>query len=80
MRIGGRTPFQPGLAENITPFNGDPLSGVPLALASIATLVKPKTWRWFANGAVSNYALTPAGWQLIVNAAVNARKQISTGA
>jgi hypothetical protein len=54
--------------EELTPLRGDPLASVPLVLASVATLLKPTTWRWFATGAVSNYALTPAGWQMILDA------------
>jgi biotin carboxylase len=55
--------------EELTPLRGDPLAATPLALASIATLVQPTAWRWFASGAVTNYALTPRGWKMILDAA-----------
>jgi biotin carboxylase len=64
----GRGPFRES-REELTPVRGDPLAGVPLALASVATIVRPAAWRWFATGAVSNYALTPRGWQMIVDVA-----------
>jgi hypothetical protein len=64
----GRGPYQDS-DEELTPLRADPLAGVPLWLASIATLVQPRAWRKFATGAVANYALTPRGWQLIVDAA-----------
>jgi hypothetical protein len=50
----------------------DPAAGVPLALASAATLARPPTWRRFATGAVSNYALTTHGWHMILDAAAAA--------
>jgi hypothetical protein len=68
----GRGPYQHS-QEELTPLRGDPLAGVPLMLASVATLLRPATWRWFATGAVSNYALTPDGWQMIVDAAASTR-------
>ena len=64
----GRGPFQDS-HEEITPLRGDPLAAVPLLLASVATLVQPGAWRWFAAGAVTNYALTPRGWRMIIDAA-----------
>jgi biotin carboxylase len=64
----GRGPYQDS-DEELTPLRADPLAGVPLGVASIATLVQPVAWRKFATGAVSNYALTPRGWQAIIRAA-----------
>jgi hypothetical protein len=55
--------------EELTPLRGDPRAGVPLWLASLATLAQPPLWRRFASGAVSSYALTPRGWQIILDAA-----------
>lgn len=52
-------------AEELTPLNGDPLSFVPVAAAATATLIHPKAARWFTEGAVVNYALTPAAWRTI---------------
>jgi hypothetical protein len=54
--------------EELTPLQGDPRAGLPLALASLATLARPTTWRWLASGAVANYALTPRGWRTLVDA------------
>jgi hypothetical protein len=48
---------------------GDPLAAVPLVLASITTLVRPAAWRRFATDTVTNHALTPSGWQQIVDVA-----------
>jgi hypothetical protein len=63
-----RGPYQ-NSREELTPVRRDPLACMPLVLASIATLVRPAASRWFAAGAVSNYALTPRGWQMILGAA-----------
>jgi hypothetical protein len=54
-----------GSAEELTPTRGDFRTILPVAAASIVTLVHPNTWRWFSSGAVSNYALTPNGWRAI---------------
>jgi hypothetical protein len=35
-------------------------------MASLATLVRPASWSWFASGSVENYALSPAGWEAIL--------------
>jgi hypothetical protein len=66
----GRGPYLDS-DEELTPLRADPLAGVPLGVASIATLVHPRAWRKFATGAVSNYALTPRGWQSIIQAAAS---------
>jgi hypothetical protein len=54
--------------EELTPIVGDWRAGVPVAVASLATLIRPACWRWFASGAVANYALTARGWQAILAA------------
>ena len=43
----------------------DPMALVPLAMACVATLVRPPSWSWFSSGSVENYALTPEGWEQI---------------
>ena len=48
--------------EELTPMRGDPLASVPVAMASIATLIWPPSWSWFASGSVGNYALSPEAW------------------
>jgi len=55
-----------GSVEELTMARRDPLALVPLALASLATLIRPASWSWFASGSVDNYALTPAGWDQIL--------------
>ena len=47
--------------EELTPLHGDPRAALPVAVATLAGLAYPKAWRWFASGAVTNYALTPRG-------------------
>lgn len=54
-------------AEELTPTRRDPRSVSLLALAAAATLARPGTWRWFATGSVTAYALTPTGWSRILN-------------
>jgi hypothetical protein len=52
--------------EELTPAHRDVRAAVPLVIASAATLVDPAAWRWFASGAVANYALTPEAWREIL--------------
>ncbi len=54
-----------GSVEELTPIRHDLRTILPVAAATIATLVHPNSWRWFSSGAVSNYALTPDGWRAI---------------
>jgi hypothetical protein len=54
--------------EELTPAAGDHATLIPLGLAATATLAEPKSWRWFASGSVSNYALRAEGWQQIITA------------
>ena len=60
------TGFYHDSCEELTPTAGDWRAGVPVAAAAVATLIRPGSWRWFAAGAVANYALTPTGWQAIL--------------
>ncbi len=55
-----------GSSEELTPVAGDPVAAVPVAAATLATLAHPPSWRMFAGGAVSAYALTPAAWSRIL--------------
>ena len=48
--------------EELTPLRHDPLTIVPVAVAALATLIRPATWRHLTSGSVSAYALTPAAW------------------
>ncbi len=63
--LAGRGAYA-GSVEELTPRAGDPRAVVPLATAALATLAHPPSWRMFAGGAVSAYALTPAAWSRIV--------------
>ncbi|HTW06582.1 MAG TPA: SAM-dependent methyltransferase, partial [Acidimicrobiales bacterium] len=56
-----------GSSEELTPLGHDLRSVVPVAIAASATLLAPASWRWFADGSVSNYALSQAGWQAILD-------------
>jgi hypothetical protein len=58
-----------GAAEELTPWKGDPLALVPVGAATIATLLWPSSWRWFAEGAVRHYALTPSVWRELITRA-----------
>lgn len=52
-------------AEELTPVRGDPRAAIPLLAAAAATLVSPRTARFFTDGAVTNYALTTEAWRRI---------------
>lgn len=55
--------------EELAQLRGDPLSAIPLVMASVATMIRPDAYRWFTSGSVSNYALTADAWRLICNLA-----------
>lgn len=56
-----------GSAEELTPMAGDPLAAVPIAMATVATLVRPAAWQWFVGGSVQNYSISPEGWRQLVD-------------
>jgi len=58
-----------GSAEELTPVRGDPLAAVPVLVATLALLIRPALWRRLSGGAVADYALTPAGWQSLLDTA-----------
>jgi hypothetical protein len=60
-----RGPYS-GSVEELTPEHRDPIALAPLALASVATLIWPPSWSWFASGSVENYALSREGWEQIL--------------
>jgi hypothetical protein len=51
--------------EELTPLGRDPLAVVPVAIAALATLIRPVAWRHFVAGSVDAYSLTPAAWDQI---------------
>jgi len=55
-----------GSREELTPLRGDPRAALPVLLASAAVLARPAAGRWFSDGAVAGYALTPQAWRQIV--------------
>ena len=48
--------------EELLPLRGDWRTLSLPVLATTATLVHPRAYRWFAQGAVAGYALSPQGW------------------
>ncbi len=52
-------------AEELTPLRGDWRAAVPVAAASVATLVWPSAHRFFGGSAVSGYALSAQAWETI---------------
>lgn len=57
-----------GSIEELSPAHRDPMALIPLVAASVATLIQPAGSSWFASGSVANYALTPEGWDQILDA------------
>jgi biotin carboxylase len=55
--------------EELTPVRGDLLAPVPVAVAALATLAWPPAWRRFVGGSAGAYALTPAAWGELTEAA-----------
>jgi len=55
-----------GSTEELTPVRRDPAAALPVLLATLAMLIRPALWRWFASGSVAGYALTPAGWDRLL--------------
>jgi len=52
-----------GSREELLPLRGDWRTLSLPVLATMATLVHPSSYRWFAQGAVAGYALSPQGWR-----------------
>jgi biotin carboxylase len=55
--------------EELTPVRGDLLAPAPVAVAALATLAWPPAWRRFVGGSAGAYALTPAAWGELTEAA-----------
>jgi glutathione synthase/RimK-type ligase-like ATP-grasp enzyme len=62
--LARRGPYRAS-AEELTPVRGDPFAAVPVLAAAAATLASPGASRWFTDGSVAAYALTPAAWRAI---------------
>jgi len=58
-----------GSAEELTPVRRDLEAAVPVLAAALALLIRPVLWRRLSSGAVADYALTPAGWQRLLDSA-----------
>ena len=55
--------------EELRPAARDPLAVLPVAVAALATLIQPGTWRHFVAGSVDAYSLTQAAWDQIAGRA-----------
>jgi glutathione synthase/RimK-type ligase-like ATP-grasp enzyme len=58
-----------GSAEELTPLKRDPQAAMPVLAVTVALLIRPALWRRLSGGAVARYALTPAGWQSLLDTA-----------
>jgi biotin carboxylase len=67
-RIGRRGVYA-GSTEELLPSAHDRRTLVLPLVAALATLVRPQLFRFFTDGAVAHYALTPAGWRQLRRAA-----------
>ena len=54
-----------GSHEELLPLRGDWRTVSLPVLATMATLVRPASYRWFARGAVAGYALSAQGWRAL---------------
>ena len=63
--VSRRGPYRHS-AEELTPLRGDWRAAVPVAVASVATLMWPRAHRFFGGSAVSGYALTARAWEAIL--------------
>ena len=66
--LSGRDEYRAS-AEELTPLQHDPLAGLPVVVAAMATLIRPAAWHHFTSGSVEAYALTPAAWDQITRQA-----------
>ncbi len=58
-----------GSREELLPPRGDWRTlSLPVA-ATMATLIRPSSYRWFTEGAVAGYALSPEGWRALCESA-----------
>jgi biotin carboxylase len=58
-----------GSREELLPPQGDWRTVALPVLATAVTLVHPASYRWFAEGAVAGYALSPEGWRALCGTA-----------
>jgi len=58
-----------GSHEELLPLRGDWRTLSLPVLATMATLVHPASYRWFAQGAVAGYALSAQGWRALSQSA-----------
>jgi glutathione synthase/RimK-type ligase-like ATP-grasp enzyme len=57
--------------EELTPPRRDLRAVAAPVIIAASTLLAPANWRHFTSGSVGNYALTPAGWDLLTNTWLN---------
>ncbi len=58
-----------GSREELLPLRGDWRTLSLPVMATMATLLHPPAYRWFAQGAVAGYALSPQGWRALCESA-----------
>jgi glutathione synthase/RimK-type ligase-like ATP-grasp enzyme len=80
--LTGSGPYRHG-TEELTPVRWpgtgvDPVTAIPVAAATLATLIRPAAWQHFAARATSAYSLSPAAWQALLEKAQQQRTQAST--
>ena len=66
--LAHRGPYA-GSREELLPLRDDWRTICLPVLATISTLVQPASYRWFAQGAVAGYALSPQGWRALCESA-----------
>jgi glutathione synthase/RimK-type ligase-like ATP-grasp enzyme len=56
-----------GSWEELTPLHGDWRAALPVAIATSLSLIYPPLEKLLSSGAVRNYALSPHGWQQLLD-------------
>ena len=51
--------------EELCPVKGDWRTVILPLAAFVATVIRPRWWQFFTDGAVSRYAMSPAGWRML---------------
>lgn len=66
--------------EELTPLRDGAISTLPVAVAASCALVWPRSFRWLEGSSVGAYALTPRGWERLLEAVDRARAPAFTAA
>jgi biotin carboxylase len=62
-RCASRRGVYAGSTEELLPWRGDRRTVLLPLAAAVAMLVRPRSWRFFTDGAVASYALSAEGWR-----------------